>query len=124
EPDVVEALERVGAHHISANAFQSLNDVGFTIPAHGTRTGTARRWARPTTRTCPPRPTRPRRPLRPSRRTPRTWLTRSSSRRTRPPDKRSGEPHDDTQRSARGRQPACARVPLPLTSVRCRPPQA
>src|SRR5437868_15341506 len=24
-----------GAHHISANAFQSLNDVGFTIPAHG-----------------------------------------------------------------------------------------
>jgi hypothetical protein len=32
-----------GAHHISGVLFQALNDVGFTVPAQASPTGTARR---------------------------------------------------------------------------------
>ena len=60
-----------GAHHISGIVFQSLNDVGFSIPAQGSPTGTPRPCTQRTTKTStrplkpPHRPLRQPRPTRP-----------------------------------------------------------
>lgn len=39
-----------GAHHVAAELYQALADVGFTIPAEAIRTGWVKRWAAKTTR--------------------------------------------------------------------------
>lgn len=52
-----------GGHKITADLFQGLNDVGFTVPTQGVSTGTARPWPPPTSRTS----TRPRTPSPPHR---------------------------------------------------------
>lgn len=59
-----------GAHKVSADLFQGLNDVGFSSPRTPSPTGSARRCRAPTTRTStrprrrppPPRPPSPRTP--------------------------------------------------------------
>ena len=62
-----------GAHKAVADCFQALNDIGFTIPAQGSRTGTARRCRRRTTRTSTRCPSRSRRQRQVRRATPSTW---------------------------------------------------
>ena len=62
-----------GAHHVSAEVFQALNDTGFTIPANGVTYWSARRCRARTTRTSRTPPRRPPRRPRRSRPTPYTW---------------------------------------------------